>query len=404
MQMFLSIWIALAGMVGAVWLIRLVVISVAKNRRPILSSRSYEGPVAAPPRVSVVVAAKDEEDNIETCVRTWMNQDYPNYELIVIDDRSQDRTPQILSQLKTEFPEHLIVQTVTQLRDGWFGKNNAMREGVTLASGEWLLFSDADCRQTSPRTISVAIHDVVARKTDFLSIIPVLDTHEVWERIIQPVCALILILWFLPSRVNNPQTKTAYANGQFMLISRQSYKAIGGHERVRTQLNEDILLARHAKAEGWQLRVVENADLYRTRMYRTLGEAWRGWSRIYAGSLGTVHRVALAMAVLFILSLLPWASLAGAVISTFLSSGPAADACRTAAWSWLIVVVLQQMTLWRVYGFLQIPRLWSLTYAGGALVALGMLGNAVLKTIGLSSTTWRGTKYHGARVIGESVA
>jgi glycosyltransferase involved in cell wall biosynthesis len=350
--------------------------------------------------VSVLVAAKDEEDNIETCVRTFLDQDYPNYEMIVIDDRSRDRTPHILAKLKSEFPARLKVITVTRLRDGWFGKNNAMREGVAVASGDWLLFCDADCRQTSRRTISAAIHEANAHKADFLSIIPVLDTYEIWERIIQPVCALILILWFLPSRVNDPRKKTAYANGQFMLLSRRCYDEIGGHERVRTQLNEDILMARHTKAGGLRLRVVENADLYRTRMYRTPREAWRGWSRIYAGSFGSVARVLTAMAVLLTFSLLPTTSLIIALIGSWLGEGASVAACRTAVWCWAGVILFQQMTLWRLYGILQMPRGWSFTYVIGAFAAMGILGNALLKTMGMSSTTWRGTTYHGERVTG----
>jgi len=402
MSMGFKVWIGLALAIGLVWLIRFVVISFVGNRRPMLSSRSYAGPVPAAPRVSVLVAAKDEEENIETCVRTLLDQDYPNYEVIAIDDRSSDRTPRILSALKAEFSSRLIVVTVSHLREGWFGKNNAMREGVAAATGDWLLFIDADCRQTSRRTVSMAMHEARARETDFLSVIPVLETHEIWERVIQPVCALILIVWFLPSRVNNPHKKAAYANGQFMLLSRRCYDGIGGHERVRTQLNEDIRMAQNAKAEGWRLRVVENRDLYRTRMYRTPREAWRGWSRIYAGSLGTVPRVIAAITVLFMFSVLPWASLLSSLSGVMLSPDPTADAFRRVAWCWSAAVALQQMTLWRLYGMLQMPRSWSFAYVGGALAALGILFSALLKTMGLSSTTWRGTTYHGNRVASAS--
>ncbi len=104
-----------------------------------------------------------------------------------------------------------------------------MREGVRASRGEWLLFTDADCRYVSRSAILLAIDDAIRKDVDFLTVIPELEAKEVWERILQPVCSLVLMYWFQPQKVNDPRCKDAYANGAFMLLRRTCYDAIGGH-------------------------------------------------------------------------------------------------------------------------------------------------------------------------------
>ncbi len=401
MPVWFGVWLALAGAVGLVWIVRYIAISRVLRKRRVLSSRTYPTQTESPgelPKVSVVVAAKDEEDNIETCVRGLLEQDYPSFELIVVDDRSGDRTPDILRRLGEEAGSRLRIITVKTLSVGWFGKNNAMREGVAQSSGEWLLFTDADCRQTSRRTLSIAMHEAFAEEADFLCITPVLETHTVWERIIQPVCSMALMIWFLPHRVNKRKTKTAYANGAFMLMRRSCYDAIGGHERVRTEVNEDIHMARLAKQMGLRLWVVENEDLYRTRMYDSPRAAWRGWSRIFYGCLGSLTRLSAAVFLLVVFSILPWVSLIVAILGRFTADTGVARQWALAVWVWLAVILLEQFVVWRLYAVLRAAPKWSLAYIVGALITLAMLVNAMLKVSGTTKTTWRGTSYRGRRL------
>jgi hypothetical protein len=206
------------------------------------------------------------------------------------------------------------------------------------------------------------------------------------------------MIWFLPHRVNKPWRKTAYANGAFMLMHRTCYEAIGGHERFRTEVNEDIQMARAAKRMGLRLRVVENEDLYRTRMYETPGEAWRGWSRIFYGCFGSVPRLALAMLPLVALCAVPWASLIAALVASALVQNATSTPWTLAAYVWLVVIAFKQLVLWRVYRVLHVAPVWSLTYVLGAVVTLGMLISAMLKTLGASRMTWRGTTYRGDRL------
>ena len=387
------VWLVFGVVVGLVWAMRLVEAASILRQRFILHSGSSDAPPNPAPRVSVLVAAKDEQDNIETCISTLLQQNYPNFEIIAIDDRSTDRTLEILRGMAQPAGDKLHVVTVTQLRDGWFGKNNAMREGVSVASGDWLCFTDADCRQTSTNTLTVAMRKVLDEKIDFLSITPLLDTKVAWERVTQPVCAFVMVFCFLPRDVNDPSKKTAYANGAFMLMDRNCYEAIGGHERVRTEVNEDIVMARIAKEMGFGLHVAENDDLYHTRMYRTMGEAWRGWSRIFYGCLQSLTRLLVTCGVLVVFCIGPWLGLLVTVAGR--DSAPAGS---TALWSmvagiWAVGLVLEQAAWWRVYGILRMRPAWSLAYPVGALAVLGMLIHAMLKATGATTTTWRGTTY-----------
>lgn len=402
MSIGFQVWFVLAGGIGLVWLVRLVTIGPVLRRRYLLKPNAFRGPLENAPRVSILVAARDEEDNIETCVTTLLDQDYPNFELIVIDDRSRDRTPQILSRLQRQFGDRMRVVTVHKCLDGWFGKNYAMHAGVAVSSGEWFLFTDADCRQNSPHTLSIALQEARTHGTDFLSIIPMLETRTAWERILQPACSLVLIIRFLPERVNDPKKRIAYANGAFMLMSRRGYDAIGGHERIRDRMNEDIELARLAKQSGLRLRVVENKDLYQTRMYASPLGAWRGWSRIFAGAFATPARVLAACAVVFLVVLCPWVSLGVALVGQASGTADAGSLWVLAAWTWLGVVILQQLVITRFYTAVGIAWAWSLTYILGVTVALGMLVNALFKVLGATTTTWRSTTYRGNRTVAQS--
>ena len=392
------IWLVLLGLIGVVWLSRHVAITRVRRSERVLSSQTHTTPLCETPRISVLVAAKDEEQNIGDCARSFLEQDYPDFELIVINDRSQDQTAEILRDLQEKHADRMRTITITSLRDGWFGKNNAMREGVAAASGDWLCFADADCTQTSTRTLRTALQECQTQGTDFLSILPVLVTRSFWERIIQPVCAGVMMIWFRPEKVNDPRSSAAYANGAFMLMSRGTYDAMGGHDVVKTEVNEDIHMARIAKRQGLRLQVIRNDDLYTTHMYSSLSAAWRGWSRIFYGCLGTFPKLFVALTLLTVFSLGPWISLlAAAAGSIWLGAG------ESGLWSSvlivsLVVVLLEQSAIARFYVLVRLPVAYSSGYVLGGLVTWGILVNAMLKLGGATATTWRGTTYRADKL------
>jgi chlorobactene glucosyltransferase len=395
MGILFATWAFLLGIVAVVWATRHLALNRAvREEKPLADMGDCRVPNPAP-RVSVLVAAKDEEANIEACLGSLLDQDYPNFELIAINDRSTDRTPHILDRFTKSTNGEFKAIHVRELRSGWFGKNNAMRTGIEQADGEWLLLTDADCRQVSRCTLSLAVAFACERNIDFLSVLPVLETRSTWERIIQPVCAAIMTLWFQPRKVNDPQCPAAYANGAFMLIRRTVYDAIGGHEQVKTQVNEDMHMARLAKEQGFRLFVIRGDGLYLTRMYASLREAWRGWSRIFYGCFGSWRRLIISAAVLCFASLLPWTSLFVASLAWPISG----SSSWRMIFGWALAAVLAQQTvLVRFYALARSDPRLAPTYIVGAFIALGMLINAMNKLRG-STTTWRGTTYKKHQLV-----
>ncbi len=399
MNIAFMIWSGLLLLIALLWASRHLALS--RNQRfekPLSSGSSVKLPTPAP-KVSMLVAAKDEEANIEACVTSMLAQDYPALEVFAVNDRSTDRTPEIIERIASTNGIPYTPLHIAELREGWFGKNNAMHEGVQHARGEWLCFTDADCRQISNKSISVAVSYAVENRIDLLSVLPVLETKSFWERVLQPVCAAIMVMWFRPEKVNDPKSSASYANGAFMLMRRDLYDAIGGHERVKTEVNEDMHMAQLTKQSGRRLHVIQNDDLYRTRMYANLGECWRGWSRIFYGCFGSFRRLAVSAIVLSLSSIMPWCSLLAGMVGWLAAE-------QGSAWRWVflasaLAIVMQQSLLVRFYRVNRVNPWYVPTYFIGAVVAFGMLLNAMTKLGGLRTTTWRGTTYRGDQLAAQ---
>lgn len=397
MVLIFSGWLAVCVLTTVVWLTRHIDLSRARSNVDTLAADTFDSPPDPAPLCSIIVAAKDEQNTIEACVRSLLNQDYPNLELIVVNDRSTDQTAEILERLRCDQPDRMRVVTVTDLPAGWTGKPNAVARGVEHATGQYLLFTDADCEHGSTRSVSTAVRYAIEKDIEFLSVLPIVKPGCLAESIIQPACTGVLMIWHKPEKVNDAESKTAYANGAFMLIRADAYQRIGGHSAVRNVICEDMQLARNAKAAGISLRVVHNRDLYETHMYSSFGETWRGWSRILHGSLQHPRRIMLAAVLLMIFSIGPLLSLLGSFGAWFLTA-------NEAAWPWQYLMiasagaVLAQLSVTaRLYPLMRAPAALSVTFAIGAIFALGIVIDAFFKSVGLGSTTWRGTTYQSRR-------
>lgn len=404
MMLLFWLWLGLMALVALVWLGRLGILTCIRWILPPLHPGLYRDDPADLPKLSVVVAAKDEAANIESCLTSLLSSDYPSLEVIAVDDRSTDGTGAIIDRMAAADPR-LKACHVGALPAGWFGKNNAMREGVAHASGDWFCFTDADCFQSSPRSLTVAVRYAIESEASFLSVLPSHEANTFWERVIQPACSGILLLWFNPVVVNNPKRKTAYANGAFMLLRRSCYEAIGGHAAVRGEINEDMHLARRAKQAGERLVVTSNRGLYTVRMYGSLREIWIGWTRIFSGCLASVRSLALAIIVLLLFTFLPWLSLLVSAGAPLTGWSPSPDW----SWSWLtwasvIACGLQLGVMLLFYGLNRVGFVYGLMYPLGALLGFGMLLNALRCFSGWGDITWRGTTYRlGAnKATGES--
>jgi len=242
-----------------------------------------------PGKVSVIVPARNEEANIERVLRSLAGQQSVR-EILVVDDSSTDRTAEIARALKEEIPALRILR-VDSLPDGWSGKSYAVALGAREAAGDWLLFTDADTEHL-PGSLAATLEIAEREGADLLSLSPGQITPTWWEKAVIPLVYVHLARLYKFEDVSNPSSPAAAANGQYLLIRRAMYERIGGHEAIRNQVLEDVELAKRVKGAGGKLIFLPGAEWVRTRMYRTFGEMWAGWSKnlylLYGRSLGKI--------------------------------------------------------------------------------------------------------------------
>ncbi|RME08074.1 MAG: glycosyltransferase, partial [Anaerolineae bacterium] len=244
--------------------------------QPVVTPRQLpEGEDA--PLISVIVPARNEERNIRRCVAALLAQSYPQLEVIVVDDCSQDDTPRILAEMAAAQPR-LRVHRGEPLPAGWAGKPHALQQGARLARGEWLCFVDADTF-AHPDLLSSVYLAAREHHADLFTILTDQELGSFWEKVVLPLVFIGLSFGFPADRVNDPTQAEAIANGQFILIRRQVYQALGGHAAIKNRIDEDKALAEVVKGAGYRLVFADGRTLARTRMYTSLAEMWEGWTK-----------------------------------------------------------------------------------------------------------------------------
>jgi glycosyltransferase involved in cell wall biosynthesis len=223
--------------------------------------------------VSVVVPARNEEASLGDCLASLVAQTGANFEVIVVDDHSTDRTREIASS----FPRVRVIEA-GPLPPGWTGKNNAVATGARAARGESLLFTDADTMH-QPGSLARALAEAQQNGADLLSYSPEQIVRTFWEKAVMPVIFAELASRYRPSEVTDPASPVAAANGQYILIRREAYDAVGGHAAIAGDLLEDVALARTVKQSGRRIFFRYAPDAGRTRMYRTFAQLREGWTK-----------------------------------------------------------------------------------------------------------------------------
>jgi glycosyltransferase involved in cell wall biosynthesis len=284
------------------------------------------------PLVSVIVPARNEEACLANCLESLVAQTGISFEIIVVDDDSTDRTAEIAHSFETVesgpalgdpigkgttysadcdsekdvngtaesralprgAPQAVTVAhradfisknclgvtviSAPPLPDNWTGKNNAMSAGAKVAKGKWLLFTDADTVH-KPGSLARAVAEAEQHGAALLSYSPEQEVCGFWEKAVMPVIFAELAATYPPKKVNDPASPIAAANGQYLLISREAYDAVGGHTKIASDLLEDVAMARLVKRSGRKIFFRYGGDAVRTRMYRTWTQMKEGWTK-----------------------------------------------------------------------------------------------------------------------------
>ena len=380
--------LAWALVAAAPWIV-LPPIAMLRVRR----SRSLEDESATPPPraplVSVIVPARNEARNIGRCVRSILASGYPALEAIVVDDHSHDDTA-ALAREAAPGNARLRVVSNPPLPNGWFGKQWACATGVGSSRGELLLFTDADTEH-APDLLPRAVNALLRDNVGLLTVAGHQETHGFWERLLQPQ-----VFWMLLVRYGGTESvsrarraEDVIANGQFLLVRRSAYDAVGGHASVRDKVAEDLALAQRFHRSGLGVRLLRGDEQLSTHMYASLSELIAGWGKnIYAGGIdampgGGIGRVVFPM----VLPLLPLMTVAPVIILAMALVG----VLGSGWFLWSAVSSVANLVWWALIyrGFRQ--RVWfGLAAPLGAAMLLYIIARAVARG---RRVGWKGREY-----------
>lgn len=330
------------------------------------------------PRVSVIIPARNEEKNIRAALRSVLTQDYGNLEFILINDRSTDATASILEEMSKAEPR-LQVHTIAQLPPGWLGKNHALHYGAARASGDILLFTDADVSM-QPDTITRAVSYLCRREVDHLCLMPRIIISGWMMGVFIMTFAICFLLYTLPWRAARPHSRKHIGIGAFNMIRAGAYRAIGGHRDIALRPDDDVKLGKIVKLHGYRQRLLHGESHLSVEWYGSMRELIDGLMKnAFAGVDYSIATVMGATLLYFTFFLWPYLALLGTRGATL-----ALNLAAVILMSILCVAVMrrQRLSPWHCPGF---PL--------GILLFDYILWRAMFLAIRNGGINWRGTHY-----------
>ena len=350
------------------------------------------------PKVSVILPARNEENFIEKCLNSLLKQDYDNYEIIVIDDNSEDNTGHIIKRL-AEKNSKIIHVTAKPKPENWMGKNWACFEGFKRSSGELLLFTDADTIH-SEKIISLSVSHLSSENLDALTVIPKMLCLDWWTKVTLPMLSTFLHTRFSALRVNDPSKKTGYFFGSFFIIKRKTYENIGTHEGVKGELVEDGALGKKVKESGFKMKMVRGEHLIEAVWARDLPTLWNALKRLVIPLYLQSKKIAVGIffAVLFLL-FMPFPILAYAL--PFASSSESFSVLFSI--SVVAVILLYITAILEAKKGLGLGVYHALLGPIGSFVIVAGFASGILQVKSNAALMWRGRTYSMTNQIQNSI-
>jgi len=364
-------------------LIIFIVIYLSVNMIYLIRIYPVKEELVAYPYISVCVPARNEERDIKNCVESLLNQDYPNFEVIVVDDNSNDNTAKIVCSMTEQYP-NLIFVAGAQLASGWTGKPYALHQAYQRSRGQYLLFTDADLRYQS-HALKTAIHTMICKDIDLLTLMPAAIFGSFWERAVQPVIFGFIAALTNFRKVNSESHQSAVGFGAFLLFKKEAYQKIGGHLSVANEVLEDIMIAKKAKFNGLSILVADGKNLFSIRMYHSMKEIWIGWRKnIFLAMKSSIFRASYYIVMVLCFLLTPYV-----VVMCNLWVGVG---------SLWVGISLLGLALSLVTGLglcheLGLERKYVFLFPLGAIVMVVIMFNSMVQILLLRRTEWRGRIY-----------
>jgi len=390
-----TVFISALWFVVLAWIVTIVLTLYGLSRQSSLSLSSNlrltESDAAL---VSILVPARNEQNRVlESCIRSILAQDYGNFEVIAVNDRSTDQTGAILQRL-AESDERLRVIEGEELPAGWLGKPYAMQQAMNYARGEWILATDADMIfETS--ALRTAMDRTLENNGDALSLIPRFETGSFWERVIIPTWEWVFLMFAVFYRVNDPKSDRAAGIGGFFLMRRTVLDRVGGYEALKDEVMEDVRLAERIKRSGARFLIERAPELIRTRMYATFREAWECSTKNWFSGVNFSFAFAMWCVVsMYVFAVMPVLIALVAVIA--IASGTDLSALLVpAALSWLLQVLVMAIVTRRS----GVSVVYALTVPVGLALIYAMLFDSSIRITTGTGVTWKGRKIYERRGV-----
>lgn len=330
------------------------------------------------PRVSLITAARNEERAIREALHSILHQDYPNYEIIAVNDRSEDATGAILDEMHAQFPQ-LRVLHVSELPAGWLGKNHALFAGANAANGDLILFSDADVKYL-PSALSRAVGYMQRNNVDHLTVAPHLEHGTIPLSLSVQFFFMAFALYMRPWKARDPKSRFFMGIGAFNLMRREAYENAGTIERIRLRPDDDIMLAKILKQSGASQHVATAEELLSVKWYSTLPEMIGGLQKNAFAALGYSLLLATgAMFFTFAVNVWPF-------IAVLLTTGTVR--------ALNIGICLTLMAMYAGSAYRMRGRPWlAIAYPAAAAIFIYILLTATARTFFGGGIAWRGTRY-----------
>lgn len=330
------------------------------------------------PRISLIFAARDEEEKLPAALATLAALDYPSLEIIAVDDRSQDSTGAILDEFARAH-SRLRVLHVTELPNGWLGKPHALQTAYEASSGEWLLFTDADVR-FAPDVLRRAARLVRERGVDHLTLFGDVEMHGFWETTLLTFFGMAFHLATDPYRVGNPHSRAYVGVGAFQMVKRAAYEAAGTHRRLAMEVVDDMKLGKIVKQAGFRSCVGIARDAVVVRWHAGAGNIVRGVTKNFFASAG----YSLALVVVSVVALL------------LTNVAPFIAVFATHGWIRILAAIAAAIAVGFHLGVniaMRVSPLYALTHPVGAVIFCYMLLRSTVVTLRQGGVIWRGTFY-----------
>jgi len=371
-----------AGCVLAlVWFSRLLDAALGMRKVADISRPEWNRKLAGNSRISMIVPARNEEAHIAPALTTLLKLDYDNYEVIAVNDRSTDRTGEVMNQiaLTAEAKERLKVIHIPELPSGWLGKAHAMWTAANQANGDWLLFTDADVL-FRPDVLKRAVAYAEAESADHVVLFPRMIMKSPGERMMIAFFQTLFVFGHRPWKVADPKTKDHMGVGAFNLIRRRVYDAVGTYQALRFEVVDDMKLGKIVKNSGYAQRNVYGADLISLR-----------WAH---GTLGMVNN--LTKNSFAIMSFQRWRALLSAFALAFLNLMPFVGVCLAHGWARLPYAVALA-SIFAIYVGMSwesdIPPYYFVLHPIGATLFVYTMLRSMVLTLVRGGVVWRGTFY-----------